>query len=90
MIKSADEAREIAFQYLKREHEPRIGEPLVVTDVREYPTCWAVDYSTKAWFVDGLISHALAGGGPVIVNRASGRARIGTFDEANMTVIVDE
>jgi hypothetical protein len=82
MISSADEARETAMQYLRAEVEPMVGEDLKTTDVWEYPTCWVMGYNTRAYLETGAISHALAGGGPLIINRTSGRVRMGTWNVA--------
>jgi len=82
MIVSADEACGVALRHLRGEVEPSIGEELATTDVREYPTCWVVGYNTRAYLETGSISHALAGGGPLIINRATGRVRMGTWNTA--------
>ncbi len=37
-----------------------------------------VGYNTGVYLDTGSITHALAGGGPIIVNRRTGEARIGT------------
>lgn len=82
MIMSADEARDAALRHLRSEVEPGIGEELTTTDVREYPTCWVMGYNTRAYLETGSISHALAGGGPLIINRVTGRVRMGTWNVA--------
>ncbi|MGH3272448.1 MAG: YrhB domain-containing protein [Trebonia sp.] len=82
MIVSADEARDVALRHLRSEVEPSIGEELATTDAWEYPTCWVVGYNTRAYLETGSISHALAGGGPLIINRATGRVRMGTWSAA--------
>jgi hypothetical protein len=82
MITSADEAREAALSHLRRSVEPDVGEELRTTDVWEYPTCWVVGYNTRAYLETGSISHALAGGGPLIINRQTGQIRMGTWNVA--------
>ncbi len=71
-------ARTIAEKVLDEQVRPTVGEDIVVTTVREYPACWVVGYNTRAYVETGAISHALAGGGPIIINRGTGRARLGT------------
>lgn len=71
-------ARETAERFLETQVRPGVGEDVVITTVSEHPTCWVVGYNTRAFVETGSISHALAGGGPVIVNRKTGRARLGT------------
>lgn len=82
MINTADEAREAALEHLHKHVEPGVGEELKTTDVWEYPTCWAVGYNTRAYLETGAISHALAGGGPLIINRRTGLVRMGTWNIA--------
>jgi hypothetical protein len=87
MISSADAAREVAITYLREEVQPGVGEELVTGDVREYKEYWAVDYNTRIYIETGAISHALAGGGPVIVERFSGTARLADCDPIEDTPI---
>jgi hypothetical protein len=79
MIDSEAEASQIALAHLKASVEPDVGEPIAVTHVRSFPTCWVVGYNTVAYIETGAISHALAGG-PVFVNRATGSVRLGRSD----------
>lgn len=78
MIDSEEAARRIAEIFLDEQVKPLVGEDLVVTLVREFPTCWIVGYNTQVFVETGAMSHALAGGGPIIVNRAFGTVRMGT------------
>jgi hypothetical protein len=82
VISSEAEAREVALRHLRSEMEPGVGEELATTDIREYPTCWVVGYNTRVYLETGSISHALAGGGPLIINRASGCVRMGNWNAA--------
>ena len=50
---------------------------VVTTEVREFPTCWAVGWNNRAYVEGGEVSSALAGGGPIIVNRKTGVVRMG-------------
>ena len=77
MINREDEARAVAERYLDATVRNSVEEDVVTTSVREFPTCWVVGYNTRAHWETGAISHALAGGGPIIVNRGTGAARMG-------------
>lgn len=78
MIHTEDSARAIAERYLDETIRQSIEEEVVTTAVREFPTCWVVGYNTKAYLETGSLTHALAGGGPIIINRATGVPRLGT------------
>ena len=78
MISHEDEARAVAETLLDATVRVSLQEDVVTTSVREFPTCWVVGYNTRAFVETGAISHALAGGGPIIVNRKTGDARMGT------------
>lgn len=78
MIDTEVAARRLAEAFLDEQVRPLVGEDLVVTLVREFPTCWIIGYNTQVFVETGAMSHALAGGGPIIVNRASGSVRMGT------------
>jgi hypothetical protein len=82
MIGSVDEARDAATRYLRSEVEPGVGEELKIFDVGEYPTCWVFGYNTRAYLETRSIEHSLGGHGPLIINRATGRIRIGTWNAA--------
>lgn len=68
----------IAEDLLDREVRPALDEEIALTAVREFPTCWVAGYNTRAYLETGSVVHALAGGGPIIINRRTGRARLGT------------
>lgn len=74
-----DEAavRQIAETILDEQIRPNVDDDLVLTAVQEHPTCWVVGYNTRAYVETGSISHALAGGGPIIINRRTGHGRVG-------------
>lgn len=78
LVESEDDARAIAEAMLDQHVRPLIREPVITTTVRLFPTCWVVGFNTRAYVETGAINHALAGGGPIIVNRRTGVARIGT------------
>jgi hypothetical protein len=72
-----EHAAAIAEDFLDREIRPKVDQEIVLTEVREFPTCWVAGYNTRAYLETGSVSHALAGG-PIIINRRTGNARIGT------------
>lgn len=78
MSVTRDEAVAIAEEVLDREIRPNVDEEIALTEVREFPTCWVAGYNTRAYLETGSVVHALAGGGPIIINRRTGRARVGT------------
>ena len=67
-----DTALHIGRNFVKENVEPGIGQPVVVTAVMEYPTCWVVGFQTKAYWETRVVRHALAGGGPLIIDKATG------------------
>jgi Immunity protein 35 len=77
-IKTKEQAKKIAEDFLDRDVRPKLVEELVVTEVREFPTCWVAGFNTRAYVETGSTIHALAGGGPIIINRLTGKARQGT------------
>lgn len=79
MIETVEEASAIALAYLQQHVEPDVGEPIALTSVRSFPTCWIAGYNTSAYIETGAVSHALAGG-PLIINRSSGVVRLGRSD----------
>lgn len=70
--------RQVAEQVLDEQVRPNTDEDLVLTEVREYPTCWVVGYNTREFVETGSFSATLVGGGPIIINRKTARARVGT------------
>jgi Immunity protein 35 len=78
VIEAEEKAREIAERFLDETLRPSTQEEVVTTVVREFPTCWIVGYNTRVFVETGSVSHALAGGGPIIINRATGVPRLGT------------
>lgn len=77
-VDDREEATRIAVEFLETVVRPGVGQDMVLTEVREFPTCWAAGYNTRAYVETGSVIHALAGGGPIIVNRRSGEVRMGT------------
>jgi hypothetical protein len=77
-VSSAATALRIAEALLDRVVRRTVDEEVVVTYIVEHPTCWIVGYDTRFHLQTGSVNHALAGGGPIIVNRRTGLARLGT------------
>ena len=77
-VETRAEAMAIAERMLREQIQPRVPEEVVLTFAGEFPTCWLVGYQTRAFLETGAVSHALAGGGPIIINRLTGVGRIGT------------
>ena len=80
VIRSDAQALRVAERLLDEVVRPAHDQDIVTTTVQAYPTCWVVGYNTRAFVETRSIMDALAGGGPVIVNRATGRARLGTHE----------
>lgn len=77
-VTNSEQAVAVAERMLDEHVRPAIDDEVAVTDVREFPTCWVIGFNTVAYLETGSIARALVGLGPVIVNRRSGKARIGT------------
>jgi len=72
-----NDARQLAEQYVKTEIQPRIQAELELSDFSEYTTCWVAVYNTKRFLETGSNRDALAGNGPLIINRRTGAIREG-------------
>ena len=75
-VTSAGDARKVAEKLLDVRVRPFLDLDVVTTGVREFSTCWVVGFSSRLFLETGEISYALAGGGPIIVNRKTGAARM--------------
>lgn len=71
------EARARARSFLAETIQPGVNTPLVLTTVAGYDHCWVVGYNSRDFVESGRIRDALAGGGPIIVNRHTGVVRQG-------------
>jgi len=72
-----EQARAIAQKFLDDEVQPMSSYDLVLTVVMEFPHCWVVGFNGSEYVKTGDFRHALAGAGPIIVNRRTGAARLG-------------
>jgi hypothetical protein len=79
-VRSEAQALRIAERLLDEVVRPGADQDIVATTVQGYPTCWVVGYNTRAFVETRSIMVALAGGGPIIVNRETGLARLGTHE----------
>lgn len=71
-----EDALRIAAEFVARAVEPGVGQPVVLTSIREFPQCWVVGFNTRAYWETRSIRHALAGGGPLIIDKASGEQTV--------------
>lgn len=71
------DARRMAEAYVQAEIEPRIRVELAISEFSEYSTCWVAIYNTKRFLETGSNRDALAGNGPLIINRKTGSLREG-------------
>jgi hypothetical protein len=73
-----EEARQVADAYLDAHLPLDLRGEVVSSQIADLPTCWVFGYQTRGWLEDGSISDALAGNGPIIVNKRTGHVRDGT------------
>lgn len=67
-----DQARAICHYEINRDDGGEKVE-MVVTDVTEHPEAWVAYYQSRAYLESGNISDALAGNGPFIISKTTGR-----------------
>jgi hypothetical protein len=72
-----NEARDIAAEFLASRIQPGIPQELVVTDISPFDHCWVITFNSRRFVDTNEIRHALAGNGPLIVNRRTGTVRQG-------------
>jgi len=79
---SYESALEIAERLLDAEVRRSLDEEVVINlkTVQETPHFWVFFYNTRAFIETKSMVHSLAGNGPVLVEKATGRARIGRSD----------
>lgn len=70
-------ARAFAQAFLTNSIQPRVNTEVVLTKVLEYEHCWVVGWNSRKYVQSRQIDDALAGGGPIIVNRRTGAVRQG-------------
>jgi hypothetical protein len=72
-----DDARSLVAAVLA-EMEPRARTELVIDDreTRAEDWCWVFFYNSRAYVEDGDVIKALAGNGPIVVEKATGRVHV--------------
>ena len=70
-------ATEIARRHLELHIEPGVGQPVAIGSLREFASSWVAGYN-RAFLETRSIRHALAGGGPLIIDKATGAVTMGT------------
>jgi hypothetical protein len=67
-----DQARAICHEEINRDN---CGEQveMVVTDVIEHPEAWVAYYQSRAYMESGNVGDALAGNGPFVISKTTGR-----------------
>jgi hypothetical protein len=80
MISKA-EARRIAEDFICNELRPPAGDDLVICDVEEFSMCWVATYNSRRFLDTENISCALAGNGPLIINKRAGTIRVGSTSQ---------
>jgi hypothetical protein len=78
-VEGTQAARELAQRHLDEVIQPAASEYTLALAPggHEYPTCWMFLYNTVEYLATGVIRYALAGNGPIIVNRRTGTVRSG-------------
>jgi hypothetical protein len=71
-ISSPDDARAVAQTFFDCVMPET---PVVLTDVEEFDTCWAVGWISRA-YAEGREAMIEPGSAPLIVNRATGKTRM--------------
>jgi hypothetical protein len=72
-----DRARTIAEEFVRTRVQPRIRFEVVLVEGIEYRHCWVFGYNSRRFAETGDFRHALAGNGPLIVNKRTGLVREG-------------
>jgi hypothetical protein len=77
-VEGLEAARELARRYLDQTIQPRSEHALeLAPGGDEFPTCWILAYNTAEFLATREHRFALAGNGPIIVNRRTGLVRSG-------------
>lgn len=73
-----DEVRTIAERALNENVRPYIAEDVVLTAIYEYPQEWVAGFNTRVYWETREVSHALAGNGPIFIDKTTHQVRFGT------------
>lgn len=71
------EARQIAEGFIREKIQSRSSADLAIAELEEFPTCWVAIYNTRKFVDSGSFRDALAGNGPLIINKRTREVRIG-------------
>lgn len=74
---SQAEARQIAEDFLRKEIQPSSTVDLVISELEEFPMCWVAIYNSRKFVDSGSFRDALAGNGPLIINKRTRAVRMG-------------
>ena len=78
-ISTPEGARASTEKYLDEEVRPKAAmygiDDLVVTEVQEFEHCFVAFFNSRRFLDSGNLSDALAGNGPLIVNKRTGAVR---------------
>jgi hypothetical protein len=75
------EARRIAENFIHNGIRPPAGDELVISDLEEFSMCWVAIYNSRRFLDTENISFALAGNGPLIINKLAGTIRVGSTSQ---------
>jgi Immunity protein 35 len=76
VLNQAD-ARQIAEDFVRDKIQPRSTADLAVAELEEFTTCWVATYNSRKFIESGSFRDALAGNGPLIINKRTREVRIG-------------
>jgi hypothetical protein len=71
------EARQIAEAFIQTEIQPTTSELLTLSDLEEFSKCWVATYNSRRFVETENFRYALAGNGPLIINKQTGTVRVG-------------
>jgi len=74
---SRDDAFALAEAYVREQLQPALPEELVISSFEEHPRCWIAIYNTRKYIETGRSRFALAGNGPLFIDRETGAIRRG-------------
>jgi hypothetical protein len=75
------QARQIAEDFIRAEIQPRSSVDLSISELGEFPTCWVAIYNSRKFVESGSFRDALAGNGPLIINKRTSKVRIGSTSQ---------
>lgn len=70
-------ARQIAEAFIQTEIQPITSEALAISGLEEFSKCWVATYNSRKFVETESFRYALAGNGPLIINKQTGAVRVG-------------